>query len=230
MSGIQLLRLPRNSLIIAAATLLVALVSWVAVRAAGPAGDGRKEDPAKPVLVVPSAATSVVPAAAAEILPAESVLPSASAVISVSSSPTPSSASPSTSRTPSASPSASRTSTSPTPRTSSSPTPRATTTPAPAAALKATYSTGSSWQDGFIASVRVTNTGTAAAPWSVTVNYPSNARVRVQYAWNASANGTTFSGGPLQPGASITFGFQASKRGNGLVAPVTCSIAGIACS
>ena len=39
----------------------------------------------------------------------------------------------------------------------------------------------------------------------------------------------TPSGGPLDPGATITFGYQASKRTGGVVRPASCRVDGVEC-
>ncbi|WP_199515683.1 cellulose binding domain-containing protein [Nucisporomicrobium flavum] len=211
------LGLPRYSFIAAAATLLVILVAWVAVRAAGPSQEQKA-----PVLVVPPS-TPVVEAGA--VLPATTpTSPSASA-------------SPSPSRTPSASPtpSPSRTSAKPSARVTTKPAPVRTTTPPPvAASFTARYQTGASWDRGLIAGVQITNTGRAAGTWRVTISYPSRAGVRVTNAWNAQVSGGgdtwTFTGGPLAPGASASFGFQATKQTRGTARPASCSIGGTPCT
>ncbi|UQU63897.1 cellulose-binding domain-containing protein [Couchioplanes caeruleus] len=211
------LGLPRYSFIAAAATLLVILVAWVAVRAAGPSQEQKA-----PVLVVPPS-TPVVEVGATLPAPASSS-PSASP-----------SASPS--RTPSASPtpSPSRTSAKPSARATTKPPVRTTTTPPPAvASFTARYQSGASWDHGLIAAVQVTNTGAAAGTWRVTISFDSRAGVRVTNVWNAqvSHNGDTwaFTGGPVAAGADASFGFQATKQTRGSARPTACSIGGTPCT
>ncbi|MDI6105334.1 cellulose binding domain-containing protein [Actinoplanes sp. NEAU-A12] len=200
-----------------AAAVLVALVGWIAVRVGGePGGAG------DPLMVQPPAALQVaggaLPAPSTE---SASLTASPSAPVSASASPTPSrsaSAKPapskSASRTPSAAPS----------RTSPSPT---------AGPLAVTYSNSASWRDGFIAAVKVVNNGSAASEWSVTLTYPSSADFEVRATWNAavsaSGDSVTLSGKSLDPGSSITAGFQVTKAGGDVVKPVTCSIGGGSC-
>jgi hypothetical protein len=218
------LRLPRYGLTGAAATLLVVLVAWVAVRAAGPG----EEDRGAPIMVLPSVPT--VPAAAvapsAFVIPIASASPSASPSPSRSSSPSPSSASPSASRSPSRSPSASRSA-------SKSPSPSPSPSRAVRPAFSAGYSASSNWDRGFIGAVQVTNTAGGARNWTVSVTYSSRARVHLRNVWNAqvSRQGSTlvFTGGPLAPGATATFGFEASKRSRGTPGPIGCTVDGTPC-
>ncbi|WP_305789590.1 cellulose binding domain-containing protein [Symbioplanes lichenis] len=204
------LRLPRYSLIILAAGVLVFMVAWVAIRSAGPVKDS------SPKLVVPTTAASVVPAAVIET-PPSSPAPSR---VKLAASPA----------------SATRTSSSPAPRRSS-PTPSASPSPSPSATpsvvLSATYKTGASWREGFIGWLTVRNKGEKPATWTVTVTFPSRADVRLGPVWNArattSGDTVTFTGGPLAPGASVDAGFSAGKSTRGKVAPVSCSIAGRSC-
>ena len=210
------LGLPRYSFIAAAATLLVILVAWVAVRATGPSQEKA------PVLVVPPS-TPVVEAGA--VLPSTTP-PTASPSASASPSPSPS-------RTRTASPSPSRSPAQPSVRPTRTTKPPAPTTPAASASFSARYQNGGSWDRGFIAGVQVTNTGNAPGDWKVSVSFDGRAGVRVTNAWNAqvSRNGDTwtFTGGPLAPGASVSFGFQASKQTRGSVRPSGCVANGTPC-
>jgi cellulase/cellobiase CelA1 len=94
--------------------------------------------------------------------------------------------------------------------------------------LSATYAVGSSWDTGFIGSVKVINRGSAARNWTVTVRHSSAAGVRITDAWNATlsreGDTSTFSGGPLAAGATQSFGFEATKRATGPVKPVACTV------
>jgi len=213
------LGLPRYSFIAAAATLLVILVAWVAVRATGPSQEKA------PVLVVPPS-TPVVEAGA--VLP--STPPPLSASPSASASPSPS---PSRTRTPTASPSPSRTSAAPTRTPSPKPPVRTTSKPAAAASFSARYQGGAGWDRGFIAGVQVTNTGNAAGSWSVSISFDGRAGVRVTNVWNAqvsrSGDTWTFTGGPLAPDAEVSFGFQGTKQSRGGVRPTGCVVNGTAC-
>ncbi|PRY27935.1 cellulose binding domain-containing protein [Pseudosporangium ferrugineum] len=209
------LGLPRYSFIAAAATLLVILVAWVAVRAAGPTENQ------SPVLVVPPS-TPVVQAGAA--LP--STIPIASPPASATPSPTPS-------RTPSARPTPSRSSAvpkKPKPKPTTKPTPSRTT---PTATFSARYASGASWDQGFIGGVQVTNTGPAAGAWRVSISYSSRAGVRVTNVWNAqvshSGNTWTFTADNLAPGAQANFGYQATKQSRGPAAPTSCTVNGTPC-
>ncbi|MFI7541695.1 cellulose binding domain-containing protein [Actinoplanes sp. NPDC049599] len=210
--------LRRYGFIGGAATLLVVLVSWVAVRAVGPT----EPDTRIPLMVQPT-----VPLAAGA---GPSLIPSALA----SSSPTPSaspSSSPSRSASPSPSPSPSRTTAAPKPTTK--PAPRKTTPPAPANAFTGTYATGGSWERGFIGAVTVTNKSGPARTWTVRISYPDNAGVRLGNVWNATLDrqGNTFvlTGGPLAPGAATTLGFEASKQVRDRIQPTSCTVDGTPC-
>ncbi|WP_306206156.1 cellulose binding domain-containing protein [Actinoplanes sp. RD1] len=208
------LRLPRYSLIILAASLLIAMVAWVAIRSAGPTKDS------SPKLVVPTTAASVVPAAVIETpTPPPSSRPAKVSLAATSE----------ISKRPSASASPS-----PTPdRSSASPTPSPTPSSAAPVVLTATYKTGASWGEGFIGWLTVRNKGDKSVPWSVTVTFPSRADVRLGPVWNAQATTSgdtvTFTGGPLEPGRSVDAGFSAGKSSEGKVTPVSCSIAGRPC-
>ncbi|MBB4748739.1 cellulose binding domain-containing protein [Actinoplanes lobatus] len=213
-----------------AAAVLLALVGWIAFRSGGSA------EPGDPLLVLPTAdlqaaegslpatspATESSPVSSASPSPSVSRSASASPSVSVSVSPSPS-RSASTSAKPSPSKSTGRPSPSPS-RTSSSPA---------AADLSVTYSTSASWRDGFIAALRVTNNGTSARDWTITLSYPSGSGLELRGAWNATAslsgNTVTLSGKSLAGGSSVSVGFQAEKNLNDLVKPITCAIGGGSC-
>jgi hypothetical protein len=213
----------RIGFIAAAATLLVVLVAWVAVRAVGPSQDART-----PLMVLPSLSAVEEPPFGS--IPWTSHGPSAPAP-----SRTPSHTSV-PSRTPS--PSAARSSAGAVPK----PTEKATTKPAPsrsipsptpAATFTARYALGGSWDRGFVAWIQVTNTGAAARSWKVTVTYDAQAGVRVTNAWNAQLGreGETFvlTGGPLAPGATANLGYEATKQVRGKVQPTGCAVNGTLC-
>ncbi|WP_204296214.1 cellulose binding domain-containing protein [Actinoplanes campanulatus] len=216
-----------------AAAVLLALVGWIAFRSGGSA------EPGDPLLVLPTADLQAVEGS----LPASSPATESSPV---SSAPSPS-PSPSVSRSASASPSASAslspspsrspsTSAKPSPSKSTgrpSPSPSRTSSSPAAADLSVTYSTSASWRDGFIAALRVTNNGTSARDWTVTLSYPSGSGIELRGAWNATAsisgNTVTLRGKSLAGGSSVSVGFQAEKDRNDLVKPVTCAIGGGSC-
>jgi len=207
---------PARLVFLAALTILVALVVWVAVRAVGPSTAGA----AGPTVVLPSAAPTV-PVGAAE---PESPSPTIS-MLPPSSSPTPSST-PSRTHSPSASPSAKR----------SSATPHVTRTsakPAPKATFSATLTTSSSWGGGYVAMVQITNTGTKAASWRLSASHGSVSGLRLLGTWNAqgSQSGSTFAftGGSLAPGQSASFGYQAGARTRTALRPSGCSVGSGSC-
>lgn len=214
---ITVLPLRRYSFIAAAATLLVVLVSWVAVKAVGPT-----EPTQVPLMVQPPVAL-----AAGDPLPP--ALPSPSPSLSSAPSPSPSL---SPSRSASASPSPSRTSAAPR-KTTIKPSPRKTTPSAPAAAFTGRYTNGASWDRGFIGAISVTNKTGPARTWTVRLTFDNDAGVRLGNVWNAklTRDGNTFvlTGGPLAPGAQAMTGFEASKQVRGRINPTSCTVDGAAC-
>jgi hypothetical protein len=206
--------LRRYGFIAGAATLLVVLVSWVAIRAVGPAeADQRVPLMVQPTIPLATAAPSVVPLA--------SVAP-------LSAAPSTSSSSSTHPASPSASPAvpASR---KPTKKAA----PRRTTAPPAAASFTAAYRLGSTWDRGFVAGMTVTNKKGPARGWTVRITYGSEAGVRLDDVWNAdvSREGDTFvlTGGPLAPGASVTVGYRASKQVRSQIQPSACTVDGTAC-
>ncbi|MFD0477113.1 cellulose binding domain-containing protein [Nonomuraea thailandensis] len=85
----------------------------------------------------------------------------------------------------------------------------------------ATPATASEWATGYVIQVTVTNTGTATLNgWTVTFTLPPGHTVAGS--WNvvmsgsgqtATARNAAYNGGPIAPGASTAFGFQASRPG-----------------
>ncbi|MGX6601980.1 cellulose binding domain-containing protein [Micromonosporaceae bacterium Da 78-11] len=203
-----------------AAAILVILVGWAAVRAVGPAEAGRQ-----PVVVLPS--MPQVPLEPATTSPAPSPSPSPSPSASPSHSP---SLSPSPSKSPSARPSRSRSSSPP-----SSPSARATTTPTPRDVLAAAISVSAGWNSGYVATVRVENTGSTPQDWSVTVNHDDEDGLRLGTTWGGAGgrqqgSDLIFSGGPLEAGGSITFGYQAAKSARDRARPAGCTMVGGTCA
>jgi hypothetical protein len=202
-----------------ASTLLVVLVAWVAVRAVGPTG----QDNGTPLMMQP-------PIAVAETVP--EVIPLSTPVASASESADPS---PSVSKSGSPSPSRStlRPSTAVPKPTGKATKPPAKTPPTPASSFTARYSVGASWDRNFYVWVRVTNTGRTASTWAVTVTHASGDKVRITDVRNArlerQGDTNVLSGGPLAPGASFTFGFEASKQVRNRVEPTSCTVNGTAC-
>jgi hypothetical protein len=215
--------LRRYGFIAGATTLLVVLVSWVAVRAVGPsAADARV-----PLMVQPT-----VPLAAGAV---PSLPPSGPASTTPSAGP---STSPSASRSPSPSPKVSTTPTAisttlkPTRKATTKPTtPRTTAAATPA--FTGSYTAGGGWDRGFIGAVTVTNKTGPARGWTVRITYDSRHGVRVGNVWNArldrQGNTFVFTGGPVGPGASATFGFEASKQVRGSIQPTACTVDGASC-
>lgn len=204
-----------------AAAILIVLVVWVAVRAVGPAEASRQ-----PTVVLPSMPRVTVASASPA---SSSASPALSPSLSPSSSPSRTSPSPSRSASPSAA--------SARPAPSSSPPRVAPTTTKPVAVpkdLTAAVGVTASWTAGYVALVRVTNTGGAAHSWSVTVTHQDQDSLRLGSVWGAAGTqrGTSlvFTGEPLAAGASVTFGYQVSKTGQGNARPAGCTVVGGVCS
>ena len=203
----------RYAFIAGAATLLVLLVSWVAVRAVGPAQSNARV----PLMVQPTMPLGD-PAATQGALP--SVVPSPSSTGTPSPSPTPS-------RTPSKSPAK------PTEKATKPAPPRTTTPPAPVASFAAQYRVAGDWDRGFVAAIEVTNKTGPARTWTLKVTYAAEDGVRLGNTWNAqvSRQGNTFvlTGGPLAPGATVSVGYEASKQVRSRVEPSSCAVDGVRC-
>ncbi len=117
---------------------------------------------------------------------------------------------------------------SPTPTVDDTPTP--TVTPTTGGTCSVDFEVSNSWPGGFTANVTVTNTGTSTwNDWSVSWTPPSG--VSLVNAWSATVTaggGTWTAKAPswapdLAPGASTTFGFQASGSSSGTPTGVTCA-------
>jgi hypothetical protein len=157
--------------------------------------------PDPPLLIVP-----VVTA-----LPSPNLIPPA-----VSPTPTPS---------PSASPS--RTAASRRPAPSRSPSAR----PSPRASFTAEYVIVNGRRSSFRVGVVIKNTGSAARAWKLVVTHDPADGVRV-FGSDVTVSGDTLtmSGGPLQPGKTVTVGFAATHRSRDAVRPTSCEIDGRACT
>jgi cellulase/cellobiase CelA1 len=89
----------------------------------------------------------------------------------------------------------------------------------------------SSWPQGYVTDMRVTNTGTATINgWTVSLTLPSGQSIT--NFWNANVSPTSGAvtarnlsyNGNLGPNASTTFGFQASRSsGNALPTNLACT-------
>jgi cellulase/cellobiase CelA1 len=112
-------------------------------------------------------------------------------------------------------------------------------TPVPAARpvgdrVTARYTLVSTWDGGFIVRITVQNPTAEAAAWRVVVAYPKAASVTVTRAWGATVTGPghrlSIRGGPLAPGKSTSFKFQADKDQPGGLRPDACTVNGAACT
>ncbi len=98
------------------------------------------------------------------------------------------------------------------------------------------YSISNEWNTGVTAAITITNTSTTAINgWTVGWQYATN---RLSSSWNATVSGSNpYSAtnlnwnGSIQPGQSVSFGFQVDKRGGSAERPtITGSICGGATS
>jgi cellulase/cellobiase CelA1 len=91
-----------------------------------------------------------------------------------------------------------------------------------------------SWNAGYVAFVKVENTGSAARTWSVTVAHQGQTGLRLGAVWGAAGTqqGTSlvFTGGPLAAGKSVTFGYQTTKTGPDNARPAGCTVVGGTCA
>ncbi|MFG2056756.1 cellulose binding domain-containing protein [Micromonospora sp. NPDC048930] len=124
-------------------------------------------------------------------------------------------------------------STTPPPQTSS---PSPTTPPPGGSGCSVKYTAPSVWNNGFTADVLITNTGSGTINgWTLTYNLPSGQTVTS--AWNAtvSQSGSAVTArnlsynGTLSPGASTSFGYQATLSGT-YSSPTSFSLNGVACT
>jgi glucose/arabinose dehydrogenase len=133
--------------------------------------------------------------------------------------------------------------TTPPPTTAPPTTPPATTAPpttpppttAPPTTCRVAYKVDSQWGNGFVATVTVTNTGTAAVNgWTVGWSWAGNQRVTNAWSATVTQSGTAVTARNLSwnaqiaPGASVSFGFQGSYQGTN-TAPARFTLNGSAC-
>jgi endoglucanase len=127
--------------------------------------------------------------------------------------PSSSSPSPSRSASPSSSPSPSRSASA-----------SASSSPPSGAACSVAYKVDSQWNNGFTATITITNRGPAVAGWSLTFTFPGDQRI--SNAWNAAAtqsgNAVTVRdggwNGSIPTGGTASFGFQATYSGTNAAA------------
>ena len=88
-------------------------------------------------------------------------------------------------------------------------------------------------RSSFQAAIAVTNEGGAARSWQVVVTHDPDDDVRLEGSIGArvstSGDTITFSGGPLDPGDTVTFGYQASTDSRDDVRPTSCRVDGVEC-
>lgn len=91
--------------------------------------------------------------------------------------------------------------------------------PPPPGGCSVAYRVDSQWQNGFTATVTITNRGPAISAWTLTFSFPGNQQIT--NAWNASVTqaGSQVSArdagwnGPIATNGTASFGFQASYSG-----------------
>lgn len=100
--------------------------------------------------------------------------------------------------------------------------------------LTAALGVTASWNAGYVAFVRVQNTGSTAHTWSVTVTHQGQNGLRLSSVWGAAGSqrgsSLVFTGGRLAAGASVTFGYQTSTTGPDDARPAGCTVVGGACT
>ena len=122
-----------------------------------------------------------------------------------------------------------------TPTTPPTTTPPATTPPAGASACRVTY-TPNTWNNCFTADVRVANTGsTTVNGWALTFTLPGGQAITSSWNTNLTTSGSAVTArnvswnGTLTPGASTSFGFQATYSGT-YASPGAFALNGTACT
>jgi len=124
----------------------------------------------------------------------------------------------------------------PGPSTPGATTPPPTTTPPPGGAACRATSTVNAWNNGLTTNITLTNTGSAAVNgWSLAFSLPSGQSITG--GWSATYSPTSGRvtatnvgyNGSLAPGASVSFGFQATHTGNN-GAPTSYELNGSACA
>lgn len=221
--------LRRYSFVGGAATLLVVMVSWVAVRSVEPA----RPETRIPLMIQPTMPMLGIDPPLIPLAQASDTPPTTPPVVVVVG---PGVGGVGTSSKATARWTPSKAAPKPPGKATTKPTPRQTTrppTPAPPAAFSGRYTAGTSWDQGFIGGVEVTNKSGTARTWTVKLTFASNAGVGVSNTWNAQLNrqGNTFvfTGGQLAPGTKISMGFEATKQVRGKIQPATCTIDGAPC-
>jgi hypothetical protein len=146
------------------------------------------------------------------------------------SSPSPSPSVTATTGSPSPSPSATSASPSPSPTLIGSPSSPPSSTAGSGKSCTATYSTVSSWQGGFQASVTVANTGTTATNgWQVTITNPSGESITQLWNGTVSTGGSVSTvtnasyNGAISVGGNTSFGYTGSATGTVTAPTVNCS-------
>jgi hypothetical protein len=206
----------RRGWTVVGAVLAAAAVVWAVVWVQRTAAHDPQAQMVNPAPAPPAAALVATP----------SSVPPASAFVSIAPSLVTAHSSPSVTVSPSPTPSVTRS-------TSVSAAPVHHPATQAASPLSATYAVGSSWDTGFIGGVTLTNSGSTAVAWTVTVSNASTDGVKITDAWNATltrqGDTDTYTGGPLAAGATASFGFEATKQATGKVKPAACTVNQSAC-
>lgn len=114
--------------------------------------------------------------------------------------------------------------------------PPAANRPSPAAGrFTAEFAFSSTWADGFVATVELTNPTGQEQAWEVRLTFPDGVTVPDGTEWNATKTGTTgtlvFTGRAVPAGGTLTFGFQAEKTAPNRkdFEPTGCTLNGANC-
>jgi hypothetical protein len=113
------------------------------------------------------------------------------------------------------------TTTSTTTSTSTTSTTTTTSATAPAPYCLVHYMVSSQWQQGFVADIAVTNTGTSAwTSWTLRWRYPGGQQITTAWngTWTMSGQSVTFTGSawqlPVQVGQTVHVGFNGTGNGS----------------
>jgi cellulose binding protein with CBM2 domain len=232
---------PARLFLVIAAVILVALVVWIAVRAAGPgSAAGRPAAAGLPFLSAPlssfpptSPSSSTAPGLRPPPGPSSSAPVPPGADRSLTAEPAPARSAPARSTAGPAAPGRSAPEQSAPTRSAPARTPPTASPRSGNPAFAATLTLSGSWDTGYIATLRVENTGTAAGAITVTVTHHNQPGLRLGPVWNATGeqHGDTFTfhADSVAPGASTTFGYQGNKDTGANARPAGCTIVGGSC-
>lgn len=123
----------------------------------------------------------------------------------------------------------------PTPKPTPAPTPKPTPTPAPTSSCSVSYTVTATWDTGFNADVKITNSGPAINGWTLAWKFPGTQKIVNSWNGIATQSGQSVSAknadwnGSLPTGSNTTLGFQADGM-NSSSKPTAFTLNGKACS